>query len=47
MSLAALFGEAIGLAVVFLFVGSFVLASGLLGFWLLRLPEDERVGEEA
>jgi MFS transporter, DHA3 family, macrolide efflux protein len=39
MSLAALFGEAIGLAVVFLIVGTFVLTSGLLGFWLLRTPE--------
>ena len=38
MAFAALFGEAIGLGNVFLIVGLFVLASGLLGFWLLKEP---------
>jgi MFS family permease len=39
MAMAALFGEAVGLGAVFLIVGLFVLGSGLLGFWLLRPPE--------
>jgi MFS family permease len=47
MSLAAIFREAMGLEVVFLVVGSFVLAAGLQGFWLLRLPEERLVGQEA
>ena len=38
MALASLFGEAIGLRYVFLIVGLFVLAAGLVGFWLLREP---------
>jgi hypothetical protein len=36
----------VGLEVVFLVVG-FVLFAGLLGFWLLRLPEEEHVRENA
>ncbi len=39
MSLAALFGDAVGLGVVFLVVGLCVIGSGVLGFWLLRRPE--------
>jgi MFS transporter, DHA3 family, macrolide efflux protein len=39
MALASLFGDAVGLGAVFLIVGLFVLGSGLLGFWLLRPPE--------
>lgn len=39
MGLASLFGESIGLKVVFMVVGSLVLLSGLLGFWLMREPE--------
>jgi sugar phosphate permease len=39
MGLASIFGDVIGLGVVFLIVGLFVLGSGLVGFWLLRSPE--------
>lgn len=39
MALASLFGDVMGLGVIFLIVGLFVLGSGLLGFWLLRVPE--------
>lgn len=39
MALASLFDDAVGLGAVFLIVGLFVLGSGLLGFWLLRPPE--------
>jgi MFS transporter, DHA3 family, macrolide efflux protein len=36
MGLASLFGDVIGLRTVFFIVGLFVLAAGVLGFWLLR-----------
>jgi predicted MFS family arabinose efflux permease len=40
MGFATLFGDLIGLRAVFVIVGVFVLASGILGFWLLREPEE-------
>ena len=43
MALAALFGDRVGLGAVFLIVGVFVLGSGLIGFWLLRSPEQSAV----
>jgi len=42
MAVASLFGETIGLRGVFITVGFFVLVSGLLGFWLLREPEEPK-----
>jgi MFS family permease len=38
MAFGSLFGEAVGLHWVFVIVGGFVLAAGLLGFWLLEEP---------
>lgn len=39
MMLASLFGEAVGLQLVFVVLGCFVLTSGLMGFKLLREPQ--------
>ena len=46
MAFASLFGEAIGLANVYLVIGVFIFAAGLLGFWLLREPEEKEIPAE-
>jgi hypothetical protein len=46
MTLAALFGQAVGLDLIFLIAGLFVLAPGLLRFWLLQIPEQQRAREK-
>jgi MFS family permease len=43
MALASFLGEAVGLNRVYLIIGGFIFISGILGFWLLREPED--IGE--
>lgn len=45
MGLASVFGERIGLQVVFLIVGVFALTAGIIGFWLLREPKDQPLYE--
>jgi MFS family permease len=45
MAFASLFGEAIGLRNVYLVIGVFISLSGLLGFWLLREPEEQSAAQ--